>query len=125
MRLLLGAKVELGRFIDGPFRSPPGSGPCGAFTVMGPCGRELRIIADDGKDPGDLGGWEHVSVSVAGRHPPNWQEMCWVKEQFWTDEETVLQFHPKKSEYKNLHPNCLHLWRRVSMNHELPPLILV
>jgi hypothetical protein len=97
----------------------------GMFVVPGPCGRELRIISDDGvAPPPDATGWEHVSVST-GHHPPNWQEMAWVKDLFWEDEETVLQFHPKKSEYVNIHPNVLHLWRNVGLNHPLPPKITV
>lgn len=118
-------KVELGRLLTGYYGSPAGF-PCGAFIVRGPCGRELVIIASDGNDPDDrLAGWEHVSVSITGRHPPNWTEMCWVKDQFWDEEETVLQFHPKKTEYVNLHPGCLHLWRNVGLDHPLPPTILV
>jgi hypothetical protein len=118
-------KIEAGRLRVGLYASLPGT-IWGAFEVMGPCGRLLRIIAGDGLDEDPpLGGWEHVSVSIEGRHPPNWQEMCWVKDAFWDDEETVLQFHPKKSEYKNLHPNCLHLWRNVGLDHPLPAQILV
>lgn len=98
---------------------------CGAFTVMGPCGARLYVIVSDGLDVGPLSGWEHVSVHREGKHPPNWQEMSWIKEQFWQDEETVLQFHPKKSEYKNVHPTTLHLWRNVGLDHPLPPNILV
>jgi len=66
------------------------------------------------------GGWEHVSVSYPNRMP-SWAEMCKVKEMFWNDEETVVQYHPKKSEYKNLHPYCLHLWRKCGEDFELPP----
>ena len=66
------------------------------------------------------GGWEHVSVSYPNRMP-SWNEMCKVKEMFWNDEETVVQYHPKKSEYKNLHPYCLHLWRKCGEDFELPP----
>lgn len=55
-------------------------------------------------------GWEHVSVS-SSNGIPTWGEMCKVRKLFWEDEELVIQFHPKKSEYVNLHPNCLHLWR--------------
>jgi hypothetical protein len=124
VRPLYSGKIESGRVRYGPFDSRAGE-PCGAFLVAGPCARQLKIIADDGKDPSDLGGWEHVSVSIAGKHPPNWQEMCWVKEQFWTDDETVLQFHPRKAEYINIHPNCLHLWRQVGVDHALPPQLLV
>ena len=68
--------------------------------------------------------WQHVSVSLPNRCP-NWQEMCFVKDLFWNEGETVVQFHPKKSEYKNLHPHCLHLWKMRAFEYELPPNIYV
>ena len=70
------------------------------------------------------GGWEHVSVSYR-RRVPTWAEMCKVKDMFWNDEETVVQYHPKKSEYKNLCETCLHLWRKEDTDFELPPKIFV
>jgi hypothetical protein len=79
---------------------------------------ELQVIASDGE------GWEHVSVSLRNRCP-NWEEMCHIKDLFWDDEETVVQFHPPKSEYVNEHPNCLHLWKPVGKIIETPPSILV
>lgn len=124
MREKFSDKVEAGRVVTSHLASKRGE-TFGAFMVMGPCGRELAIIADDGTDPGELGGWEHVSVSTSGKHPPNWQEMCWVKDQFWREDETVLQFHPRKADYINIHPNCLHMWRNVGLDHPLPPLLLV
>jgi hypothetical protein len=118
-------RVEAGRLIDRDWDSPFGV-IWGAFRVLGPCGRHLLIISSDGSYKHDEGhGWEHVSVSTDRYKPPNWEEMNWVKEQFWKDEETVLQFHPMKSEYKNVHPGCLHLWRNVGFNHPLPPQIVV
>jgi hypothetical protein len=121
MKFKLDPKIEEGRILHGFYGSEPGN-VWGAFLVNGPCGRLLRIISDDGIDAvsPELAGWEHVSVSTE-KHPPNWQEMCWVKDHFWKDTETVLQFHPKKSEYVNLHPFCLHLWRNVGLDHPLPP----
>jgi hypothetical protein len=68
--------------------------------------------------------WEHVSVSSTQRCP-TWDEMCHFKNMFFKEDETVLQFHPKKSEYKNMHPFCLHLWRDVTKEYELPPSIYV
>jgi hypothetical protein len=125
MRSQFDPKIERGRVREGHMASMSGD-QCGAFSVQGPSGRLLHIIASNGLDPDPkLAGWEHVSVSLAGKYPPNWQEMCWVKNQFWTDEETVLQFHPRKSEYINIHPNCLHLWRNVGLDHPLPPPMLV
>src|SRR5271166_4006361 len=55
-------------------------------------------------------GVEHVSVSLPNRCP-TWNEMCHIKRLFWEDEEECIQFHPKKSEYVNLHAHCLHMWR--------------
>ena len=125
MRKTFAEKIEAGRITHGLFASVRGQ-PFGAFLVQGPCGRELKIIASDGvnTEP-QLNGWKNVSVSVQGKHPPNWQEMNWVKEQFWDDDETVVQFHPKRSSYVNIHPNCLHLWRRTDAEYPLPPTLLV
>jgi hypothetical protein len=95
-------------------------GPNGCFILQGPCGEELRIISNDASGA-EAEGWEHVSVSVAKRRPPNWREMCFVKDLFWGDEETVIQFHPPKSEYVNNHLTCLHLWRDTTNGHRLPP----
>lgn len=66
--------------------------------------------------------WEHVSVSAKGRCP-TWEEMQAVKELFWRDDETVVQFHPCKAEYVNNHEYCLHLWKRAGERIELPPRI--
>lgn len=55
-------------------------------------------------------GWDHVSVSLAHR-TPNWEEMELVKQLFFKEYEWAVQYHPAKSYYVNLHPNCLHIWR--------------
>jgi len=64
-------------------------------------------------------GWEHVSVSRCDRIP-TWMEMCHVKDLFWMPEELVVQFHPPRSKYVNIHPNVLHLWKP-PYKIELPP----
>jgi hypothetical protein len=64
--------------------------------------------------------WEHVSVSLAHR-TPTWEEMAFVKDTFWEDEDTVVQFHPPKSVYVNCHPYVLHLWRNIAVPFPLPP----
>jgi hypothetical protein len=83
--------------------------------------RGCRIISS-GVDP--IHGWEHVSVSKRN-WTPTWQEMEAVKQLFWGDRETVIQFHPKKSEYVNIHKNCLHLWKKTGFEFQLPPQELV
>lgn len=64
-------------------------------------------------------GWDHVSVSYRNRCL-TWEEMCQVKDIFFDEEETVVQYHPKKSEYVNLHPYVLHLWKKQNEEFELP-----
>lgn len=55
-------------------------------------------------------GWEHVSAELMARRLPTWDEMCFIKDLFWDEEETVVQMHPKKSRYVNM-VEALHLWR--------------
>ena len=99
----------------------------GYFEIETAKGR-LRILSSDGVSGAPEGtpehGWEHVSVSLAGR-TPTWAEMCLVKELFWRDDEVVVQFHPQKSEYVNYHGYVLHLWRHVAQVFPTPPHILV
>jgi len=81
---------------------------------------KLQLIASDGMD------WEHVSVSLlsAAGNPvnrtPTWDEMNFVKNLFWGEEDCVVQFHPPKSEYVNRHIYVLHLWRQCGKNFETP-----
>lgn len=94
----------------------------GCFVYRNGAGEEIRIISSGTKiDPNDSSSeWEHVSVSLAHRCP-TWEEMCEVKEMFWKPLETVIQFHPKATSYVNCHPYCLHMWKKVGVDHELPP----
>lgn len=71
------------------------------------------------------GGWEHVSVSPYKHHIiPSWDDMCYIKNLFWNEDECVVQYHPPKSQYVNMMPNCLHLWKPVGHEFEMPPSIL-
>ena len=115
-------RLEQFRFRSGEYASKPNE-PYGAFHVPGPCGCKLLIIACDG-DVDELGGWEHVSVSTE-RRIPNWIEMSFVKDLFWSADECVVQYHPPRSQYVNNHPRCLHLWRPRDGKFPIPPTILV
>ena len=66
--------------------------------------------------------WQHVSISLPNRCPTH-EEMSFIKDLFWTKDDTVVHFFPKKDEYVNNHRFCLHLWRH-SNGHQLPPSIL-
>lgn len=47
--------------------------------------------------------------------------MCFIKDLFWDEDDTVIQFHPPRSEYVNCHPHCLHLWRPIGIEIATPP----
>lgn len=64
--------------------------------------------------------WQHVSVSCQKRCP-TWEEMCYIKNLFWDEQDCVVQYHPPKSEYVNIAENCLHLWFNVKKNIPTPP----
>jgi hypothetical protein len=85
---------------------------------------EIRFQISDGE------GWEHVSVTIgakgkAATRCPTWDEMCWVKSQFWNEDECVIEYHPPKSEYVSCHPFCLHLWKPIGIELPLPNSIFV
>lgn len=111
--------VERGRVLLGHYGSC-NDDPYGAFNLIGPCGIMLRVLATDGEGGVLPEVWEHVSVSTE-RRPPNWQEMSWIKELFFEDEDCVMQLHPPKSQYINCHPFTLHLWRPRDLTIPMPP----
>jgi hypothetical protein len=92
---------------------------CNGCFIFPQEGYNLQCIASNG------GGWDHVSVSRSDDQVPTWDDMCKIKDLFFAPEETVVQFHPKQSEYINHHPGCLHLWRKQGEEYELPPSIYV
>ena len=120
MRSPLPHALEMARCVDGRLATTKDDGPNGLFYLRRERGpkTELRIIASDGL------GWEHVSVSTATRCP-TWDEMCLVKDLFWSEDEAVMQLHPPKTEYVNNHAFCLHLWRPMDGSIPLPPAELV
>ena len=68
--------------------------------------------------------WEHVSVCPFNGSMPTWDDMCFIKDMFWNEEDCVIQYHPPKSEYVNNMPNCLHLWKPIKETIPMPPSIL-
>lgn len=118
MREKFCSRIERGRIRKGDFASPSGVN-WGAFQLRVPKhGRVLRIIVGVGD------GWDHVSVSLRDRCP-TWDEMCAVKNLFFRDDEWVVQYHPAKADYVNLHHQTLHLWRPHDAELPKPPKIMV
>lgn len=106
------------RLTGSPMPSSPSDGFNGEFIfpIAGEA-RSVHCIASDGF------GWQHVSVSFGiSTATPSWDLMCKVKDLFWEEEDVVVQFHPKKSEYVNIHQGCLRMWRCTDgREHPTPP----
>lgn len=123
MRNPLPPNIESCRVTTGRFASNRLFGCNGLFHMTTPNRIGLRVMISDGL------GWEHVSVSLikweTKKRVPTWEEMCWIKDQFFYPEEVVIQYHPAKSKYVNLHPYCLHLWRPTAEALPVPPLGMV
>ncbi len=117
MKSKLSSHAEERRVREGPFGSSSSLGMNGVFILEGtsPDSR-LQVICSDG------GEWEHVSVAVRGEsRTPTWEEMSLVKNIFWDNNETVVQYHPYQENYVNVHPFVLHLWKKSGKDYDLPP----
>lgn len=90
-------------------------GGTGWVTVRG---KTLLVVFSWG------GGWDHVSVSTNSRCP-TWDEMCAVKEIFFSEDECCVEYHPRKSDYVNVWPYCLHIWKPQREEIPTPPRMFV
>jgi hypothetical protein len=117
-------EMENRRILSGPTGSDESYGNNGQFCLVTKNGIRLLVQISDGM------GWEHASVSLIKykelKRCPTWEEMCFVKDAFWEDEECVIQYHPPKSQYINCHLYVLHLWKPIFEGViPTPPSILV
>ena len=111
--------IEKGRIRHGQFESKTGEAT-GAFLVKHPqTKRKFQVIASD-----ELG-WDHVSVIRIPNKTPTWDEMSWIKSQFFEDDELALQYHPPKRDHINIQDHCLHIWRPQGVQVPMPPKIMV
>ena len=69
-------------------------------------------------------GFEHLSVSTPIK-TPTWEQMCFMKELFWRDDEVCMQLHPKKEDYVNNMEYCLHIWKPIEKEIPTPPSIML
>lgn len=103
------------RVRQGAMASDDLHGNNGAFVIpLADAGCMVNVVASNGE------GWEHVSVSTP-YIVPTWQVMSLIKDMFWDAEDCVVQYHPPKSEYVNVHSNCLHMWRPIGVDLPRPP----
>ena len=122
---------ESARIHDHPtLGSTVADGNNGAFRIASPePGWELFLIGSDCSELEYVGRrWEHVSVHAARKaqqRTPSWAEMVFVKRLCWDDEDIVVEYHPRRSEYSNYHPHVLHLWRPLDAELPRPPVEFV
>ena len=99
-------------------------GNTGVFEFRQPgSGKRLFVLSSDSC------GWDHISVHIpkkGKKQPlPTWDDMCFVKAVFFDEEEVVCQFHPRETEYVNVHPGTLHLWKYQGADFPTPPLGMI
>ncbi|HET9538092.1 MAG TPA: hypothetical protein VFP43_22555 [Mesorhizobium sp.] len=121
MKKFVPLTLQANRIREGQYGSDERYGLAGAFRLAAPNGTLMMVISSG---PDTESGWEHVSASCEKRCP-TWNEMCWVKDQFWDEHEMAVQYHPPKSDYVNYHPFVLHIWRPMNMTIPMPPVLLV
>jgi hypothetical protein len=97
----------------------PGDDETGLFIVQSPIDRANMAVIASNND-----GWDHVSVSRKSRCP-NWPEMTFVKQLFYYDHETVVEYHVPPTDHVNMARYALHLWRCQGQDFPRPPSILV
>jgi len=121
MKKFVPLSLQANRVREGQMGSDESFGMAGAFRLIGPKGAPL-VAVSSGVDHEHK--WEHVSVS-AEKRCPTWEEMCFVKDLFWAEDEMCVQYHPPKSDYVNFHPYVLHMWKPIGMTIPMPPTLLV
>lgn len=72
-------------------------------------------------------GWEHCSVSITDRYKrcPSWEQMCFIKDSFWNEDECCIEYHPAKKDYVNNHNYCLHIWKPIDQEIPTPPSLMI
>jgi hypothetical protein len=125
MRKVYSREIEAGRQTAWEaYHSEPGDRH-GLFKLRCPAtNRWLTVLVGSSDGWEEMGlllpAWDHVSVSGQLR-TPDWDEMRWVAEQFFEDDECLVQFRPARADYIDCHPHTLHWWRMVGVEFPVPP----
>jgi len=110
------------RVRTGPWASTDEIGNNGVFIIPYETGMFYTIASDQM-------GWDHVSVHkkdmLGNLMTPDWNDMCYLKDVFWGEDDCVVQYHPKDKDYVNIHSNVLHLWKCQTQEFPMPPKIMV
>lgn len=79
-----------------------------------------QVIATDGA------GWDHISVCLLDSNfnfrerTLTWDEMCEIKDIFFKNNETTVEFHPREEDYIDEHPWVLHMWKSTAEAFPIP-----
>lgn len=75
----------------------------------------LKVLVSVEAQFPDKSVWHHISFSYPNKLP-NWEDLRAVKQLFMGKDKLAIQILPREDlpgEYMNVHPNCLHLYRRL------------
>lgn len=120
MKKSLPNSIERHRIKTGVYGSDSSYGLNGVFIIPFDEKTQLQIMVSD------QCGWDHVSVTIYDRkETPSWDHMCFVKDIFFDDNETAIQYHPSKKAKININENVLHIWRPHNYVIKMPPTVFV
>lgn len=98
------AEVPLGWKDEGDFTHSP---ECSAAVYRNRTTGLLVLLSRATMDDGGV--WIHCSLSRKSRLP-SWDDMKRVKDAFFGEDSEAFHLLPKKDDYINLNPFCMHLW---------------
>lgn len=90
-------------FVD----TPEGGRELGGIAYL----RQSLSVLFGAEEHRGAGEWLHVSLARPHKLP-TWEDVARVKSVFLGD-ELCVQVLPPRRQYVNVHPYCLHLWRRL------------
>ena len=71
-------------------------------------------------------GWDHVSLHITEasgepiKRTPSNEDMQFIRNLLFLEDEIVTEFHPAKKDYINNHPYVLHMWHSTNDCIEIP-----
>lgn len=63
--------------------------------------------------------WFHASIVRNDGHMPTYDDLCWLKAEFFGD-RWAMQYFPTKDQHVSHHDKCLHLWTCLQNEFRMP-----
>lgn len=64
--------------------------------------------------------WEVISI-LSDNGYADWDTVCSIKNEYFGEDETIIQLHMPKNVEKELNPNAIYLWKPLKKEIPLPP----